>query len=109
VVVPDAAVAAPPLPDPIPAVPSYDSPATHDRRRLQIMLTSSPSGTLAKVDGKSVGTTPAYWEGEFTGRPRTFTFEEPGYATATYSFVPIKDGFVHGRLERILVLDAGVP
>jgi hypothetical protein len=111
---PDAAVAVaepvaqPRFDDPVaPDVPST-SPRTRERRTIQIMLASSPSGALAKVDGAVVGRTPAYWEGDFTGRERVFTFEIPGYTTAIYRFVPIQNGFVHGKLEKIEnVIDAG--
>lgn len=107
VVLPDAAVAEPAAP--ITSIPLPEPPATRDRRRLQIMLTSTPSDALVRVDGKEAGRTPAYWEGDFTGRPRTFTFEKLGYATSTYSFVPIQDGFVHGRLEKVAdIVDGGV-
>ncbi len=71
----------------------------HARRAIELLLQSTPSGALAAVDGVVVGTTPAYWEGEFTGRPREFTFARPGYGIARYQFVPMVDGIVHGRLQ----------
>ena len=84
--------------------------APRERRVLQLMLKSTPSGALAAVDGKVLGRTPLFWEGEFTGREREFTFVLPGYTMARYRFVPIKDGFVHGRLEKVSTDgDAGVP
>jgi hypothetical protein len=104
---PDAAVA---VAEPLVVVPDAPSPGTRTRERrvIQIMLASSPSGAVAKVDGAVVGKTPTYWEGDFTGRERVFTFEIPGYTTAMYRFVPIQNGFVHGKLEKIEdVIDAG--
>lgn len=82
-----------------------------ERRILQLMLKSTPSGAIAAVDGKVLGRTPLFWEGEFTGREREFTFVLPGYSMARYRFVPVSDGFVHGRLEKVSsdVGDAGVP
>ena len=84
--------------------------ATHAHRTLEILLRSSPSGATAAVDGLVVGRTPTYWEGEFTGREREFTFVLPGYAMARYRFVPIANGVVHGRLNKIVgEPDAGAP
>jgi len=85
--------------------------APRERRILALMLKSTPSGATAAVDGKVVGRTPLLWEGEFTGREREFTFVLPGYSMARYRFVPIRDGFVHGRLHRVAIDigDAGVP
>lgn len=120
-----------PAPEPSTVLPTYDpasgyhlddadqpSPlrrtertAPRERRFLQLMLKSTPSGAIAAVDGKVVGRTPVYWEGEFTGREREFTFVLPGYSMARYRFVPLQDGFVHGRLERVAsdLGDGGVP
>jgi hypothetical protein len=75
--------------------------APRERRTLQLMLKSSPSGAIAAVDGTVVGRTPVYWEGELTGQEREFTFVLPGYSMARYRFVPIQDGFVHGRLQKV--------
>jgi hypothetical protein len=85
--------------------------APRERRVLQIMLKSTPSGAIAAVDGKVIGRTPVLWEGDFTGKEREFTFVLPGYAMARYRFVPIQDGFVHGRLEKVSsdLGDGGVP
>src|SRR5688500_6580061 len=81
-----------------------------ERRWLSLTLKSSPSGAIAAVDGKVVGRTPVYWEGEFTGREREFTFVLPGYSMARYRFVPTHDGVVHGRLVKVANDgDAGVP
>jgi hypothetical protein len=108
--VPDAAVTIvePPL-DPYADYPAGAGTKMREPRIIQIMLASSPSGALAKVDGKVAGRTPTYWEGEFTGRERVFTFEMPGHTTATYRFVPIQNGFVHGKLEKVADTDGGVP
>lgn len=88
-----------------------DRAAPRERRYLQLMLKSTPSGAVTAVDGKVLGRTPLFWEGEFTGREREFTFVLPGYAMARYRFVPVRDGFVHGRLEKVAsdLGDAGVP
>jgi hypothetical protein len=88
-----------------------DRAAPRERRYLQLMLKSTPSGAIAAVDGKVLGRTPLFWEGEFTGREREFTFVLPGYSMARYRFVPVQDGFVHGRLEKVAsdLGDAGVP
>lgn len=79
------------------------------RRNLEITLRSSPGGATAAVDGIIVGRTPVLWQGEFTGRDREFTFVLSGYALARYRFVPITDGVVHGRLERMGDGANGVP
>jgi hypothetical protein len=82
-----------------------------ERRYLQLMLKSTPSGAIAAVDGKVLGRTPLFWEGEFTGREREFTFVLPGYSMARYRFVPLQNGFVHGKLVKVSsdVGDGGVP
>jgi hypothetical protein len=99
------------LDDDVPATPRRaDRGATRDRRFVQLLLASTPSGAIAAVDGKVIGRTPVYWEGEFTGRDREFTFVLPGYAIARYRFVPIQNGHVHGRLQKVTDIgDAGVP
>ena len=110
---------------PIDAAPRIDAPpavedeaplepqersAPRERRTLQITLTSSPSDATALVDGVVVGRTPTLWEGEFTGCVREFRFEKPGHTTQRYRFVPIRDGFVHGRLVKLTEeASAGVP
>ncbi|HTJ45049.1 MAG TPA: PEGA domain-containing protein [Kofleriaceae bacterium] len=82
----------------------------HTKRTLEILLRSSPTGATVAVDGVIVGQTPNYWEGDFTGREREFTFVMPGYAMARYRFVPTTNGIVHGRLTKIVAdQDAGVP
>jgi PEGA domain len=82
----------------------------HAQRTLEILLRSTPPGATVAVDGVIVGETPTYWEGDFTGREREFTFVMPGYAMARYRFVPITNGVVHGRLAKIVAdQDAGVP
>jgi hypothetical protein len=113
----------------ITVLPSYDPSAGHldydpgaptarpatgprSRRTLELVLRSTPSGASVLVDGQAVGTTPVYWEGDFTGRAREFAFALPGHALARYRFVPTSSGVVHARLERILTdttADAGVP
>lgn len=81
-----------------------------ERRVLEITLDSTPRGAAVMVDGVVVGNTPTYWEGEFNGCVREFRFEMRGYTTAVYRFVPVRDGFVHGHLERILEdFDGGTP
>jgi len=62
------------------------------------------------VDNERVGHTPTYWEGLADGKPHDFVFILPGYAVARYRFVPIQDGHVHPRLERLAKEepDAGV-
>jgi hypothetical protein len=89
-----------------------------EKRYLGIMLSSTPSGAIVAVDGRDVGRTPTYWEGEFTGGERCFSFRKAGHNTQTYRFVPVKDGFVHGSLDegpdeadpcKPTPRDAGVP
>ena len=77
----------------------------HAHRTLEILLRSTPSGATVAVDGVIIGQTPNYWEGDFTGREREFTFVMPGYAMARYRFVPTTNGVVHGRLTKILDQD----
>lgn len=72
-----------------------------ERRPLHIKLLSTPSGALAAVDGTPIGRTPAFWQGEFTGKPREFTFVLPGHAMARYRFVPTTNGVVHGTLVKL--------
>src|SRR5688572_9333220 len=54
-----------------------------EKRFIGIQLSSSPSGAVAAVDGRDVGRTPTYWEGEFTGGERCFSFRKAGHTTAT--------------------------
>jgi hypothetical protein len=80
------------------------------RRNIEILLRSTPPGATAVVDGRVIGKTPTYWEGEFTGRERDFTFMLPGHALARYKFVPTTSGIVHARLTQITTdRDAGMP
>jgi hypothetical protein len=86
-----------------PAMPIRSGgPSPRSRRTIEVLLRSSPPGATAVVDGQLVGTTPTYWEGEFTGREREFSFVLRDHALARYSFVPISNGIVHARLTRIL-------
>lgn len=91
-----------------PGKPDVRSPQ-RENRPIQITLRSSPPGAMAAIDGKLIGRTPAFWEGEFTGKPHEFTFVLPGYAMARYRFVPVTDGVVHGRLTKLVAptFDAG--
>jgi hypothetical protein len=81
-------------------------PAREERATIHITLKSTPSGAMAAVDGVPVGRTPAFWDGEVTGKPHEFTFVLPGYAMARYRFVPTTHGIVHGTLKR-LAAEAG--
>jgi len=90
-------------PDPQPGA----RPAVRGHRMLELLLQSTPPGALAAVDGVIVGATPTYWQGEFTGEQREFTFIRPGYAIARYQFVPVVNGIVHGRLQLISAEAAG--
>jgi hypothetical protein len=76
---------------------------------IQITLRSSPPGAMAAIDGKLIGHTPAFWEGEATGKAMDFTFVLHGYAMARYRFVPVTDGVVHGQLTKLVAptADAG--
>jgi hypothetical protein len=78
-------------------------PRGRSGRTLGITLRSTPNGAMAAVDGIPVGPTPTYWEGEFTGAEREFTFALAGHAVARYRFTPITGGVVFGRLEPIAV------
>jgi hypothetical protein len=76
-------------------------PRNRNARAIGIMLRSTPPGAIAAVDGQPIGPTPTYWEGEFTGSEREFTFALAKHAVARYRFVPTTNGVVHGRLEPI--------
>lgn len=76
-------------------------PRNRNARMIGIMLRSTPPGAIAAVDGQPIGPTPTYWEGEFTGSEREFTFALAKHALARYRFVPTTNGVVHGRLEPI--------
>ncbi|MEZ4362905.1 MAG: hypothetical protein R3B48_22125 [Kofleriaceae bacterium] len=78
-------------------------------RTLGIMLRSTPKGAIAAVDGVPVGPTPTYWEGEFTGQEREFTFALVGHAVARYRFTPVTSGVVHGSLEPIATAPGAGP
>jgi hypothetical protein len=98
------------LDDDLPSGHRAGGVTVHSHRILEILLRSTPPGATVAVDGIIVGNTPTYWEGEFTGREREFTFVMPGYAMARYRFVPTTNGVVHGRLMKIVTdLDAGAP
>ncbi len=93
-----------------PPRPRRATTAPRIQRTLQLMLVSTPSGAIAAVDGQAVGRTPVYWEGDFTGVEREFTFVLSGYTIGRYRFVPLQNGFVHGTLQRVTADgDAGVP
>ena len=93
-----------------PPAPRTGGASAHSHRTLEILLRSQPTGATVAVDGVIVGQTPTYWEGEFTGHEREFTFVMPGYAMARYRFVPTSNGVVHGRLTKLASdLRPGVP
>jgi len=71
-------------------------------RRIYLNLRSTPPGALAFVDGERIGRTPAFWETTVTGKPRDFTFILNGYALQRYRFVPVTNGTVHAKLERVV-------
>ena len=73
---------------------------------IHIILRSSPPGAMAAVDGTLIGRTPAFWEGEATGKPRDFTFVLHGHAMARYRFVPVTNGVVHGKLTKLVAAKA---
>jgi hypothetical protein len=81
--------------------PAPVRPRNRNARMIGIMLRSTPPGAIAAVDGQPLGPTPTYWEGEFTGSEREFTFALAKHAVARYRFVPTTSGVVHGRLEPI--------
>jgi hypothetical protein len=81
--------------------PAPPSKRNRNARMLGIMLRSTPGGAIAAVDGIPIGPTPTYWEGEFTGGEREFTFALANHAVARYRFIPTTNGVVHGRLEPI--------
>ena len=92
------------------AVPSRRPGAVRNGRTLELTLRSSPAGALAAVDGVVIGRTPTYWEGDFTGREREFTFVLPGHAIGRYRFVPTTSGVVHAPLIKLETPhDAGMP
>lgn len=78
---------------------------------VHLTLRSTPANAQVLVDNERVGHTPTYWEGPADGKPHDFVFILPGYAVARYRFVPIQDGHVHPRLERLVKEepDAGAP
>lgn len=106
---PDAA----PAPGPAPPTPAYHldvgpstgwSPASEKKsppRILRLTLRSTPPGATALVDGVPIGSTPTYWEGPATGKPRNFVFTLPGHNMARYRFVPTTDGVVHATLKKL--------
>jgi len=86
-------------------------PTRRASRRIYINLVSTPPGATASIDGQSIGSTPTYWEGPATGKPRNFTFVLPGYVMQQYRFVPVTSGTVHAPLKKMTKndADAGVP
>ena len=86
-------------PDPEPSRPIF-SPTRKRTRPIELILRSTPPGATASVDGRAVGKTPAYYEGNADGRARDVTFALPGYAVARYRFVATQSGVVHGTLRR---------
>ena len=83
--------------------------AVRNRRTLEITLRSTPAGAVAAVDGVVIGRTPTYWEGDFTGREREFTFVLAGHAIGRYRFVPTASGVVHAPLVRLETPHPGDP
>lgn len=85
--------------------------AGRDRRSIQLILRSTPSGALAMVDGVNLGPTPTLWEGPADGAPHDFTFRLAGYGLARYRFIPVTAGVVHGTLARLPddKVDLGAP
>ena len=95
--------------EPAPTAPAA-RPRNRNARTIGIILRSTPPGAIAAVDGQPIGPTPTYWEGEFTGSEREFTFALVKHAVARYRFVPTTNGVVHGRLEPIAArAGAGTP
>ncbi len=87
--------------DEIPATRPVARVGSRDRRVVQLLLRSSPSGATAAVDGVRLGATPVLWEGELTGLTREVTFVLAGHALARYRFVPVTSGIVHGTLAKV--------
>ncbi len=90
--------------------PERRTPKRRAQRRIYLNLMSSPAGAVALIDGVRVGTTPTYWEGSATGKPRDFTFVLAGYVTQRYRFVAVTSGTVHAPLKKVIKqsADAGV-
>lgn len=85
---------------------------TRESRPLAIQLRSTPPGATVMVDGRTVGSTPTYWEGMADGKAHDFVFILADHAVAHYRFVPVQDGHLHPRLDRLLepeLIDAGIP
>ena len=83
--------------------------AVRNRRTLELTLRSTPAGAIAAVDGVVIGRTPTYWEGDFTGREREFTFVLAGHAIGRYRFVPTASGVVHAPMVRLETPRPGDP
>jgi hypothetical protein len=76
-------------------------PKNRPARPIDVVLKSEPRGALAAVDGRPIGTTPAFWAGESDGFEHEFTFSLAGHAFARYRFVPITSGVLHVTLQPV--------
>jgi hypothetical protein len=76
--------------------------AAHAGKPVDITLRSSPTGAEVAVDGRVVGTTPAYSSVMADGGAHEFTFMLPHHTVARYRFVPVTSGVLHARLEPVI-------
>ena len=74
---------------------------SRSRNSIELVLRSTPTGAEAAVDGIIVGRTPTLWTSPSGKEAHQFTFVLPGYSVARYRFIPVKDGVVHGSLQRL--------
>lgn len=96
--------------DELPVVRPGGRIAVRDRKPVQILLRSTPTGAFAAVDNQRLGRTPVLWEGLLDGQAHEFTFAMAGHLLARYKFVPVTSGIVHGTLVKLTDdRDAGVP
>ena len=92
------------IPDatPAPAVVPAEPPAPPrpiDRRKLQLILRSTPTGAIVAVDGRHVGITPTSLQLPDDGALHEFSFALAGHSPWKVRFAPIKDGVIHGHLR----------
>jgi hypothetical protein len=74
-------------------------------KTIELVLRSTPSGAIASIDGKAIGSTPTFWQGIADGHPHEYTFTKEGYSMARYRFVAIQSGVVHSSLSALVIND----
>jgi hypothetical protein len=89
--------------------PRLPLPRKAKGKTIELVLRSTPPGSIASIDGKAIGPTPTFWRGPADGQAHEYTFTKEGYSMARYRFVATQSGVVHGSLSALVVTPHSAP